>query len=102
MVFKKGQAQANGQIKEVRDRLKELLVFAKDQTTVNDSFVEIAKGIEDKIVEIDELGVRLERTDWALLDYIKQQEHVIQSMERRLYNLEKVVLNFAAQAPEAA
>jgi len=65
------------------------MVFKKGQNQAHKS-----------IKELKEFAERLERTDWALLDYIKQQEFVIQSLEKRLYNVEKFVTTFAAAIEE--
>lgn len=93
MVFKKGQSKFKSN--------KELTDLLQLQIKINDSHNEVVQRLGSEVAELNELGERLERTDWALLDYIKQQEHVLQSMERRLYNIEKTIVHFASQAPEA-
>ena len=93
MVFKKGQNQAHKSIKD-------LMEFWRCQLLVNDSAMKSIESAHTCTEELKEFADRLERIDWALLDYIKQQEFVIQSLEKRLYNVEKFVTTFAAAIEE--
>ena len=96
MVFKKGHNQSNNK------SIKDLMEFWRIQSVINESQQQVMEATHTKVEELIELGERLERTDWALLDYIKQQEQVIQSMERRLYNAEKAIIDFFSKTPEVA